>query len=249
MSSLATLHIETRLARLTLNRPEACNALSLDLLAALHERLGQLEANRDVQVVVITGAGTAFCAGMDLKQVLGDPGAPERLLRLLAEFTIRLRALPAVVVGAVNGAAIGGGCGIACVCDLTVTHSDSKMGFPEVDLGICPAVVAPWLVRKIGAGRARQVLLSGGLITGQRAFELGIVTDVVPSAGELDARVSALIERLLTGGPDAVRATKNLLNELDGSSDPASVLKGADLSAAVIALPETQKLLRDKLGL
>lgn len=233
-------------AVLTLNRPEARNAMSIDLLAAARSRIDEIAARPDIRTVVLTGAGKSFCAGMDLKQVLEEPGAPLRLLSSLAELTISLRALAPVVVAKVNGAAIGGGCGLACVCDFVVTHADSKMGFPEVDLGVCPAVVAPWLVRRIGAGRARQVLLSGGLMTGQRAFEIGIATDVAPTVAELDARTDELLTRLASGGPHAMAATKRLLNELDGSLDAALVRKGAEVSAAVLEIPETRDMLRKK---
>jgi enoyl-CoA hydratase/carnithine racemase len=120
------------------------------------------------------------------------------------------------------------------------------MGYPEVDLGVCPAVVAPWLVRKVGAGRARMILLMGGVVSGQRAHELGMVDRVVPTLADLDAATNEIVQRLTTGGPHALRATKTLLNELDGSNDASVVRKGADLSAQVVAMPETQQMLRAK---
>ncbi len=249
MNDLATLTVDGPIATLTLNRPDARNALSLDLLHALHARLDELERAAEPTgptVLILTGAGKSFCAGMDLKLVLDEPGAPAKLLHLLGDFTLRLRALPLVSLARVNGAAIGGGCGLACVADIAITHADSKMGFPEVDLGVCPAVVAPWLVRKVGAGKARMILLTGGLMSGQRAHELGIVDRVVPASSDLDAATSEIAQRLATGGPHALRATKQLLNQLDGSDDAATIKRGADLSATVVALPETQKMLRAK---
>ena len=143
-------------------------------------------------VLVITGAGRSFCAGMDLKEVIidEDPTIPRQLLETLARLTHRIRLFPAVTLARVNGAAIGGGCGLSTVCDISITHEDAKLGFPEVDLGLCPAVVAPWLVRKIGAGKARQVLLTGGLMSGARAAEFGIVTHAVESREQLDEAVS-----------------------------------------------------------
>jgi enoyl-CoA hydratase/carnithine racemase len=123
------------------------------------------------------------------------------------------------------------------------------MGFPEVDLGVCPAVVAPWLVRKIGAGRARKVLLTGGLLTGAEAMQLGMVDHCVEQAADLDAACEKLAARLAEGGPNALRATKGLLNELDGSMDADLIRRGAALSASVIATPETQATLRTKLGM
>lgn len=251
MSDLAILTTAGPTATLTLNRPDARNSLSVDLLDAMHARLDELEQRPEATVLTVTGAGKAFCAGMDLKAVASDDGLaaglPLKLLSSLAQFCVRLRRLPVVTIAKVNGAAIGGGCGLATVCDLAVTHADSKMGFPEVDLGVCPAVVAPWLVRKIGAGRARQVLLSGGVMTGQRAFELGIVNHVVPTAAHLDSACDEIAGRLATGGPSALRATKALLNELDGSLDEDLARKGAELSARVLATPEAQAMLRAKL--
>jgi methylglutaconyl-CoA hydratase len=248
MSDLAQLSVQGRVATLTLSRPDARNALSIELLRALHTSLDDLQPRNEISVLVLAGAGKAFCAGMDLKLVLDDPHAPTILLDSLAELTLKLRQLPMVTLAKVQGAAIGGGCGLACVCDLAITHADSKMGYPEVDLGVCPAVVAPWLVKKVGAGRARMILLTGGLLSGQRAFELGMVDRVVPTQADLEAAATELTQRLATGGPQALRATKALLNQLDGSNDPAAVKRGAELSAQVIAMAETQQILRAKLA-
>jgi len=199
-------------------------------------------------VLVITGAGRSFCAGMDLKEVIIDTDAsiPRQLLESLAKLTHRIRMFPAVTVGRINGAAIGGGCGLSTVCDISITHADAKLGFPEVDLGLCPAVVAPWLVRKIGAGKARQVLLTGGLISGTRAYELGIVTQVVETRDDLDEAVNKATASLLSGGPDALGATKALLNTLDGSNDLDILLEGAALSASVLATDDAQNRLKSR---
>ncbi len=249
MTDLATLTLDGPIAVLTLNRADARNALSIDLLAALHARLDDLaKLAQPPTVLVLGGAGKAFCAGMDLKAVLGDHATAQRLLTSLADFTLRLRAMPCVTLASVNGAAIGGGCGLATVCDLAITHADSKMGFPEVDIGVCPAVVAPWLVRKVGAGRARAILLRGGLMSGQQALECGIVNECVARPDDLPAAAQAIAQRLAQGGPEALRATKGLLNELDGSNDAALVRRGAELSARVLSTPEAQSALRAKLG-
>ena len=247
MSELARVERDGRIATLILDRPDRHNALSIDLLGALHARLDELEA-APPSVLIVTGAGRSFCAGMDLKEVLGAPDAPLTLLTALAKMTVRLRKLPSIVIAQINGAAIGGGCGLACVCDLAVTHADAKLGFPEVDLGLCPAVVAPWVVRRVGAGMARRILLEGGTMTGQRASELGLVTEVVPSRDDLAERVRERAERIASGGPNALAATKALLNELDGSLDEDLVLRGAVLSARVLATDEAQATLRERFG-
>ena len=129
------------------------------------------------------------------------------------------------------------------VADFAVTHPEAKVGYPEVDLGICPAVVAPWLVRKIGAGRARTMLLAGGTMTGQAGFEAGLATHLC-AADRLDATVAELAGRLSAGGPHALATTKHWLNELDGSMDDAILDRAAELSARIIAGDEAQERLR-----
>jgi methylglutaconyl-CoA hydratase len=250
--SLATLEVGGGVARLTLRRPDRRNALSIELIAALREqvaRLGALGAGADgPKVVVLGGEGRAFCAGMDLQAVLGDPAMPGRLLGTLAELTLEVRALPMVVIARVHGAAIGGGCGLTCVCDMALTHDGAKVGFPEVDLAVCPAVVAPWVVRKVGAGRARQILLRGGLLSGAEAAAMGLMDRSTPTPEALDGAVEELAQRIAGGGRLALAATKGLLNRLDGSLDGASVREGARLSAEVVASDEAQAALRARFG-
>ena len=241
MTDFATLHIDGSIATLTMNRPEARNAMSLPLLDALHARLDEMPSGP--HVLVLAGEGKSFCAGMDLKSVLGDESAPPKLLHGIAKLTTRLRMLPMVVLAKVNGAAIGGGCGLACACDVVLSHADAKLGFPEVDLGVCPAVVAPVLVRKIGAGRARAILLRGGLMDGAKAHEAGIVDELAPDRDGLDQLCDSLTQRLAAGGASAIAATKQLLTQLDGSGDEALAAKGAELSASVLATPEARERL------
>lgn len=253
-SDLAQLTIQGRIATLAINRPESRNALSPDLLAALHARVDELAQlagtphGSHPTVLILTGAGKAFCAGMDLKLVLGDPAAAHNLLRSLATLCLKIRALPMTTLAKVNHAAIGGGCGLTCVCDLSITHADAKLGFPEVDLGVCPAVVAPWLVRKIGSGRARAVLLTGGLMSGSHAHALGIIDHVVHAPSDLDAATDELAKRLAAAGPNALAATKGLLNQLDRSMDQALAEDAAALSAKVLQTPETQAMLKAKIA-
>lgn len=248
MSDLALLERRGRIATLTLNRPDARNALSLELLTALHERADELARDAESTVCVVRGAGPSFCAGMDLKAVIDIPGAPARLLSLIAELTLKLRALPMVTIAAVQGAAIGGGCGLMCVCDLAYTHPEAKVGFPEVDLGVCPAVVAPWLALKIGPGRARRVLLEAGTLSGQRAHELGLATALAPTREAVESLATDTAERLASAGPIALRATKQWLNHADGEQLAAQVRRGAVVSAEVVQGPEAQERLRAAFG-
>lgn len=246
MSNAVILTTQDTIATLTINRPAARNAMSVEILEAMHAAVDSL-AETDTKVLVLTGAGRAFCAGMDLKAVLielsGDEEMGERLLTSLAELTLKIRSLDQVTVASVNGAAIGGGCGLTCVCDVTVSHADAKLGFPEVDLGICPAVIAPWVVKKLGAGVARKAMLMGGVMSGQEAYDIGLVDQLAPNREALSALTQDVAERLANGGKKALSATKSLLNQLDGSLDEALVLKGAALSASVLKTPEAQAAL------
>jgi len=248
VTDLATLERDGPVARLTLNRPEARNALSEDLIDALRARVADLAPMEDVSVCVVGGAGRAFCAGMDLKAVLGDPSAARRLLSGIAELMIEVRSLPMVTVARVQGAAIGGGCGLMSVCDLAVTHEGAKLGYPEVDLGVCPAVVAPWLVEKIGAGAARRVLLSGGLTPAARALELGLVSAVAADAEALDAEVEGVVDRLRSASAGALRATKAWVNEAEGVGVFALVRRGAMISAEVLEDPGARAALSAAFG-
>jgi enoyl-CoA hydratase/carnithine racemase len=245
------ISIENSIATLTVNRPDARNAMSIEILEAFHSAVDKLQS-ADAHVLVITGAGRAFCAGMDLKAVLvelsGDASIGKQLLSSLAELTLKIRALPMVTVASINGAAIGGGCGLACVCDVAITHSDAKLGFPEVDLGLCPAVIAPWVVKKLGAGVARHAMLMGGIMSGEQAHEIGLVDALAPSREQLPELTNEISERLASGGAKALAATKDLLNTIDGSIDPTLVRKGAELSASVLATPEAQAALSARMN-
>ena len=243
-SNLATIERDGPVVTLRLNRPDARNALSLDLLNALRARVREIQAMDDAHVCVVTGEGKAFCAGMDLRAVLDDPDAPGVLLREIAELTIELRALPMVTIAHVNGAAIGGGCGLMCVCDLAMTHADAKLGFPEVGLGVCPAVVAPWVAASIGPGAARRMLLTGGLLSGEEAHARGLVTRLASSHDDLVVTVRDAVDRLRDAGPNAIAATKRWMNEMEETRLTELARRGAVISAEVLADPKARQALK-----
>ncbi|MBM4111981.1 MAG: enoyl-CoA hydratase/isomerase family protein [Phycisphaerae bacterium] len=248
MSELVQLSRERGVARILLDRPESRNALSLPMIRRLSEVVAEVDAlarsERDSpRVAVLAGAGKVFCAGMDLKQVAADPVQMGEMLRELSRTLRALRRLPIPTISLAHGAAIGGGCGLAIVCDFCFTHAEAKLGYPEVDLGICPAVVAPWLVQRIGAGPARALLLAGGVLTGAEAHRAGLVTHLAPQA-ELERAGDEWADRLAKGGPRSLAATKRWLNELDGSNDDEIAERAASISAAIIAGPEAQERLR-----
>jgi methylglutaconyl-CoA hydratase len=232
---------------LTLNRSGKRNALSKEMIEAISVGLDEVEQINDMRVFILAGEGSSFCAGMDLRGVIDDPKAMGGMLHNLAQVSQRIRALSVPTIACVQGAAIGGGCGLMVVCDFAFTHPEAKVGYPEVDLGVCPAVVAPWLIKKIGAGRARAMLLAGGTITGAQGFECGIATHLC----ELDVLIEetkSFAKNLARGGKTALATTKAWLNELDGSLDSDILARGADLSAQVIASEEAQTRLRKLYG-
>lgn len=228
---------------LEFNRPETRNALSMQVITEFEAALAEIAKDASVRVLILAGAGKSFCAGMDLRAVADDPIVMGNMLRALGRATLTIRKLTIPTIAKVQGAAIGGGCGLMVVCDFAVVHDAAKVGYPEVDLGICPAVVAPWLVKKIGAGAARAMLLAGGTMSGEEGFRRGLATHLA-TLEELDAKCDELALRLAKGGPNAIAATKDWLAQLDGSYEDAVILEAAEISARLIAGEEAQARLK-----
>ena len=211
-------HSSGSILTLTLDRPEVRNALSGELVEQL---TGALEAaGRDdaVRVVVLTGTGRAFSAGADLAALQGlQTASAEANLadsELLARLFETLYTLPKPVVAKVQGHAIAGGCGLAAVCDFSLVADDVKLGFTETRIGFVPALVAVFVVRKLGEAAARDLLLRGHLIDAAEAARIGLVTRAVP-AGDLDVAVDALCHDLATQtSASAVALTKRLLADV-----------------------------------
>ena len=236
-------HSTAGIVHISLNRPDARNALNFELIEQLEHAVKTVAANSAARVLVLSGNGKSFCAGMDLRGVLNDAQKMGLMLHGLARVGLALRKLSIPVIAKVQGAAIGGGCGLVVACDFAFTHEQAKLGYPEVDLGVCPAVVAPFLISKVGAGRARALLLAGGLVDGKEAVRIGLATHLV-SVNELDSATMDFAQKLSTGGPNAIATTKRWLHELDGLLDESTLSKAADLSATIIAGNEAQERLR-----
>jgi methylglutaconyl-CoA hydratase len=201
-------------ARVWLNRPEQHNALSPELGAELTRALEALAADDDARVVVLGGRGPSFCAGADIGAMKASGGAlfednVAEAQRLGAMFAA-LADLPKPVVGRVHGSVFGGGVGLACACDIAITADDARFGLTEVRLGILPALISPYVIRRLGDARARELMLTGERFGAADAQRLGLVHHVV-SAAELDAKVDERVAALLEGGPAAQRRIKELL--------------------------------------
>jgi methylglutaconyl-CoA hydratase len=212
----STLLLECRdaIATVTLNRPEKRNAVTATMIAELQTALDTIEKNHSTRVVILTGAGSCFCAGMELEMLASiaqqSPTENQEDSRRIAKMLRRIWSFPRPTIAAVNGAAYAGGCGIATLCDFTLAAPEAKFGYTEVKIGFLPAIVSVFLTRQIGEKRCRDLLLTGRIITAQEAKEFGLVTEVVP-AGHLLDRAQELANDLIAASPNSLTRAKHLL--------------------------------------
>lgn len=213
--TLLTYTVADRIASITLNRPDKRNALNGALVKELQEAFRQAEQDGEVKVVVLKGNGEAFCAGADLEylQQLQQNTYEENLADSsdLMQLFLQMYRLEKVIIAQVEGHAIAGGCGLMTVCDLSYAVPEAKMGYTEVKIGFIPALVSVFLVRKIGEGKARELLLTGQLIAAQRAAADGLINGVVP-ATEIQAHVHRIATALCTEtSANSLKITKQLI--------------------------------------
>ena len=208
---------EGAVARVTLNRPDVRNAFNDQMLEDLLEFFIAIRDDRDLRVVLLTGEGKSFCAGADLhwmKRVIAYTYEENyedslKLARMLRE----VYTCPKPVIGRVNGSAIGGGTGVVAACDIAIASEDAIFGFSETKLGLTPATISPYLLKRMGERNLREYFLTGERFSAARAAEMGLVNAVVP-ADQLDAAVHAKIDMILTGGPEALAVSKELIREI-----------------------------------
>ena len=231
-------------ATLTLDRPDKHNAMSAQMLEDLTAAAQELGADDAVRVVVLIGAGKSFCAGGDLgwmrDQMGMDATTRSAEARKLATMLNALDTLPKPLVGALQGNAFGGGVGLACVCDVVVAVSEAKLGLTETRLGLIPATIGPYVIARMGEGRARQVFMSARIFDAQEAVAFGIVSKAVPAAA-MHAAVEAEIRPYLDAAPQAVAAAKKLVRDLGGSVTPEAIDLSIDALAARWESEEAQE--------
>jgi methylglutaconyl-CoA hydratase len=217
---------EASVATVILARPESRNALNAALIAEITRCFDELADDDNVRVVVFTGEGSSFCAGADIGYMRDTTrfSYEENLedARRLAGMYRAVDELPKPVVAKVRGAAIGGGAGLVAAADVAVAGEGTRFAFSEVRLGIAPATIAPFVVRKIGLSRARALFLTGERFGTREAREFGLIHDVSPE-GDFDARTEHVVSLLLQGGPAAQAAIKGLLRQV-AATEPMEAL-------------------------
>ncbi len=245
MKTLTVGH-EGGVTRVELNRPAVRNAFNAELIAELTLVFTSLPPA--TRVVVLSGAGKAFCAGADLDWMTGSVAYSRQENQADAErLADMLRAVddaPAVVIGRVHGAALGGGVGLVSCCDVVVATADCKLGLTEVRLGLVPAVISPYVLRKIGPSAARRYFATGEIFDAARALAMGLVHEVVASEAELDAVVAGLALAVQKNGPQAVREAKLLVRDVPGLSATEARQHTAAVIARLRVSPEGQEGLR-----
>jgi len=234
-------------ARVVLARPDVRNAFNAELIAALTDTFGSLadEPPSRLRAVVLAGDGPVFCAGADIgwqraarSLSLEDNEADAGRLH---DMLLAVDRCPVPVVARVHGAALGGGMGLCAAADLVLAVAGTRFGFTETKLGILPAVIAPFVLVRIGEGQARAVIPPGERFDADRAMSMGLVHVVVPDEAALDARLDAAIAEILSAGPTAARAAKALIRDLRGRPADAAREQVVSVAARQRVSPEGQE--------
>jgi methylglutaconyl-CoA hydratase len=247
MAESIELALSGGIARVTLARPEVRNAFNAEVIDRLREIFTEITAADDVHAVVLAGQGRVFCGGADIGWMRGslDLSFEENVAdaERMSDMYRAIDNCPKPVVARIHGAALGGGAGLAAVCDVAVAAGDATFGFTEVKLGIIPAVISPFVLAKIGATHARALFLTGERFGAQRAKEIGLIHEVVPPDG-LDAAVDRVLAELASAGPTAVSAAKLLVHRVLDNSYADSRGITANAIARQRVSPEGQEGLR-----
>lgn len=211
------LKIENDVATITLDRPELHNAFNDELITTLIKCFHDLELNKSVRVVVITGNGKSFCAGADLNWMkrMKDYSMDENLKdsQNLCELFTVINKFSRPVIGKINGAALGGGAGLVAVCDYVLAIETATFGFTEARLGLVPAVISPFVIAKIGESNARATFLSGGRFNAERALRMGLIHQIT-SFDKIDEDLNEVIKEFKMAAPIASIKAKELINKV-----------------------------------
>ncbi len=208
-------------AVVTLSRPEIHNAFNSLMIEELTTAFKLLENDEEVRVIVLTGKGKSFSAGADVnymresKEFTYEENEDDALR--LEELFYTIYKTPKPVIGRINGSAFGGGIGLISVCDISLIVKNAKLAFSEVNLGILPAVISPYVISKIGFSNATRFFLTGERFDGQKALDIGLVHEIAENLEELDLKLTEIINHLFNSSPAAMKSIKEVLNQNRGS--------------------------------
>ncbi len=239
--------VEGAFARVALNRPEVRNAFDDDLIARLEAVFIELGGNDGVRAIVLTGEGEIFCAGADVNwmrssvEMTADENRADAIR--LAGMLRAIDECPRPVIGAIRGAAIGGGAGLIAACDMVVAAEGTKIGFTEVRLGIVPAAISTFVLPKIGERHARRYFLTGEIFDAVRAREIGLVQEVV-DGGDVEETAMKLCRAVARCGPAAVSTAKKLIRDMRARPVDDAIPFTASIIAKVRTSREGQEGLR-----
>src|SRR5438876_381749 len=238
---------QDRVATVTMNRAEVHNAFNAQLIQDLQAAFIDLSTDEKLHAVVLTGDGPSFSAGADLSMMKASATfSHEQNLSdslHLADLFDTINRCPCPVVARVNGTAMGGGAGLISVCDIVIAAENARLAFSEVKLGIAPAVISPYVTRKIGETHARVLFVTGERFSAERGRQIGLVHRVVPLE-ELDVAVEKTLRELLTGGPRALRAAKALALNVGRMDHDTARRYTAEMIATLRVSAEGQEGLR-----
>lgn len=243
--NLTTYNVSNRIAYITLNRPDKRNALSHELVSEVKECFAKAASDEEVKVVVLKANGDAFCAGADLAylQQLQTFTHEENLKdsNHLKELFLKIYTLNKIVIAQVQGHALAGGCGLATVCDFAITVPEAKFGYTEVKIGFIPAIVMIFLLRKIDEAKAKQLLLSGDLVSAQDAMALGLVNKVVAKK-DLEAEVNKFATQLVeSNSASSMATTKQMIAQVQSMSLDEALTFASEMNAKARGTADCKK--------
>jgi methylglutaconyl-CoA hydratase len=239
-----TVTVEARgdVTTVRLNRPDVRNALNETMIAELTQAFGGLPAS--TRVAVLSGDGAAFCAGADAEWMKRSKSFSreenERDAAALARLLTTIDECPVPVIARVSGAALGGGAGLVAACDIAVADEAAQFGFPEVRLGLVPAVISTFVLPRIGTRAARRYFVTGERFAAPQALALGLIHEVTRSDA-LDAKVESIVREILLGGPKAVGAAKRLIRDVAGLPRDRAIEESIRVISGIRVSPEAQE--------
>jgi methylglutaconyl-CoA hydratase len=227
--------LDKGVATLTLNRPDNRNALSIELMNQLGDRMSEAMGSDGVRVIVLTNVGNTFCAGANLR---GEPTDEASRFGLVEVFELMLDG-PKPVVGHIAGHCMGGGVGLAAACDISIASEDVQFGFTEVRIGVAPAIISVVCLPKMRRADALELFLSGERIEASRAAEVGLINATAP-ANHVDEAVDEMVAKLILGGPNALAAAKSMVYKVPAMDRAAAFEEMATLSASLFTSDEAR---------